>query len=434
MKVERRIPTILGILIITISLGATVFLFKNIRTYLGQATPDAIPSEVKITNISESGFTVSWVTAASVTGTISFGENSSLGNIATDDRDQISGKTGEYTTHHVTLQYLKPGGKYYFKIISGLQTFDNNGELYAITTALEIGASSSQALPVYGTVAKIDGSPAAGAIVYLNLGQATSLSTLVRSSGSWLVALNNARTTDLSEFVKLKENEKIEIFVQAGLEGTAQAKVTVGKASPVSQITLGKNYDFSQEVAPTPGPTVAPTATPGVKFELPQVATPSPSLTSPATEAAIPSDRPAFSGTGIPGKTVTIKIESPTPITGTATVDQNGNWTWTPPSALPPGNHTITVTTTDSAENPIQFIRNFTVFASGTQVNEPATPSATATPSPTPKPSPTIKPSPTATPSTAPASGNLTPTFLILLLGLALLTLGVGRLFLLDKP
>lgn len=429
MKIEAKIPTILGIIIIVISLGATVLLFNNMRDFLGRASPDANPTEIKITNLSDSSFTVSWTTAGNVSGTINFGSEPSMGNVATDDRDQISGKTGQYLTHHLTLRYLKPQSKYYFKIISGGTSFDNKGEPYIVTTAPQMGTSVSGAPPIYGTIAKSDGSPAAGAIVYLTLPGGIPLSTLVKSSGNWLIALNNARTADLSGFIKLTGTEKIDIFVQAGSEGTARAVARVISDSPISQIVLGKRYDFSQETA-----SLSATAEPSLGFKAPATATPSPSLTSPASDSALPSDRPIFAGRGIPGKAVTIKVESPAPVTGTTSVDQNGNWTWTPPSGLSPGSHTVTVATTDSAGNPLQFTRNFTVLASGTQVTESATPSATATSRPSPTARPTIKPSVTATASTAPASGNVNPTILITLLGITLVVLGTGRFLLLDRP
>lgn len=439
---ERRIPTLLGLFLIVASLGATVFFFKNITNFFGLAGPDAQPSEVKITNVSESGFSVSWVTSGSVSGTINYGEDSFLGKIAADDRDQTSGKTGKYLTHHVSLRYLKPATKYYFKIISSEQTFDDNAEPYLVTTAPEVGTSTSQVQPVYGSIIKADGGPAVGAIVYLNFSQATPLSTLVKSSGNWLVTLNNVRTADLADFAKPSENEKMEIFVLGENQETARATTTINNAAPVPQITLGKNYNFAQEVtaSPTTKPTVSPsatpsaTATPSASFSIPAVATSSPSLISPQTEADIPSDRPVFKGTGVPGKIVTIKVESSNPVTATVTVDQNGNWNWTPPAGLPPGDHTVTITTTDSAGKPVKLTRNFTVLASGTQVAEAATPSATPKSSPTPTPTPTLKPTPKATPvSTSPASGNLTPTIFISLLGLTLLVLGLGKLLLLDN-
>lgn len=431
MTAEHRFPTILGLLVIVVSLVTVVFLFKNIRSLVSQATPDATPTEVKITNISESSFTVSWITAGHVSGTINFSEDSSLGNVATDDRDQISGTTGQYQTHHLTLRYLKPASQYYFKIISGGTTFDNNGEPYIVTTAPQISTTPGQISPAYGMVTKTDGSPASGAIVYLNLDRASPLSTLVKSSGSWLITINNARTTDLADYIKITGSEKLTIFVQAGGEDTAQATTTVANDSPVPQITLGKNLDLNQMAL------ASPTASPGAGFK-PPAASFAPSLTSPASGSAVPSDRPVFGGTGIPGKTVVIKIQSAQSITGTTSVDQNGNWTWTPPSGLSPGEHTVTITTTDNAGNPVNFSRKFIVLASGTQVTEPATPSATPktspSPSPTSKPSPTLKPTPTPLTSTAPASGNPTPTMIVLIIGLSLVTLGLGQfLFRIDK-
>ncbi len=437
MKKEWRIPTIIGIIIIGLSLAATVFLFRNARNFFGQATGDVTPQEVKITNISESGFSVSWTTSGNATGTLNFGEESSLGNITIDDRDQVSGKTDQYPTHHVTLRYLKPSTQYYFKIISGGTSFDNNGQNYIVSTAPQISPSSSQTQPAYGTVLKADGTPAAGAIVYLSLANSMTLSTLVKSSGNWLITLNNARTANLGSFLSPKGTDRIEIFIQGAGE-TSRVLTTVSNDAPVPQITLGKTYDFAGgAAAPAASPSVAPSSSPSSnpKFSLPAVATPSPSLSSPATDAAIPSDRPVFKGTGVPGQIVTIKVESGTPLTGTTNVDQSGNWTWTPPTGLTPGEHTVTITTKDSSGKLALVTRKFTVLASGTQVTEPATPSASprVSPSPSLRPSPSLSPSPTATLSPAPTSGNFTPTLLLIILGLTLMALGTGRILLLDR-
>lgn len=442
MKNENRLPTLAGLLLIGISLAATVVLFKNAQTLFTQASPDQTPSDVKITNINDSSLTVSWITTQAVSGTINFGETPSLGSIIPDDRDQISGTTSQFPTHYITLRYLKPGTQYYFKIISGNKTYDHDGEAYIVTTAPEIPAAQNQSSPVYGTVTKNDGTPADGAIVYLTINKATSLSTLVKTSGSWLLPLNNIRSDDLLNFVEIKENDKIDIFIQAGSGGTAKAYAKIILNSPIPQITLGKNHDFRQQESTITSSSSA-MATPPASLI--------PSLTAPATESAIPSDKPLISGTGIPGQTVTIKIESESPVTGTTTVDANGSWTWTPPTGLAPGEHTVTITTTDKTGKLLTFIRKFTVLASGTQVIEAATPSATPKTSPTPTPKPTATPKATATPSATPRptlkpspspiatlsatpkSGNSLPTILIFLLGLGMIVLGSSQFLLLDR-
>ena len=443
MKLPQRIPTILGIIIICLSLGATIILFKNIRSLLSQAAPNTTPLEVKITNLNDSNFSVSWITNSKVSGTVNYGTESSLGNIAADDRDQTANQTNQYLTHHVTLRYLKPVTKYYFKIISEGASFDHNGEPYIVTTAPQAELPNSGAQPAYGTVINAYGKPAVDAIVYLTIPGATLQSTVVKTTGNWLVTLNNVRTSDLSGFIKITGTEKIDILVQAGADGTATATTDIAHTSPVPQITLGQNQNFVSSAgltpslspspvsssSPLPTGTILPTSSPtsgSSNFTIPPI-TYTPSLTSPATGSAIPSDRPIITGTGVPGQTVTIKIESANPVSGTATVDANGNWHWTPPTGLPPGEHTVTVSTTDTTGKTIQLIHTFIVLASGTQVVEAATPSASTRPSPTP----TAIPSPTPTPSvaTGPATGNLTPTIFLILLGLTFIAIGFSKLF-----
>lgn len=403
MKSEGKIPTILGLVIITVSLVATVFLFKNIQGFLSRAAPDLIPAGVKITNLSSVGFTVSWMTETKTSGSVAFGEEKAE-KTAFDDRDQTSSETGEFQTHSVSIRYLKPETKYLFTIISGGKSFDNNGETYQVSTLAQTQGLDSSAQPAYGSVLKNDGAPAVDALVYLNLANGFSYSSLVKATGNWLITFTgNAPSVP---------DEKIDLLV-ADPGGTSRVITTADKLSPVPPITLGKTYDLRN--APETGGFNAPPAT-----------QPSPNLITPASGAAIPADRPVFSGTGVPGQTVTIEVNSPTPVSANVVVDSFGNWSWTPPSGLSTGEHTVKVQTTDKDGKLLEFVKTFLVLASGSSVVEAATPSATATPSVQPKP--TIKPEATATPSTAPASGNLTPTFFLLLLSMILIVLGTGKL------
>lgn len=60
--------------------------------------------------------------------------------------------------------------------------------------------------------------------------------------------------------------------------------------------------------------------------------------------------RPTFSGTGEPGATVTITINSD-PIVGTTTVGEDGTWSWTPDENIPLGEHNVTIVIEDPAGN-----------------------------------------------------------------------------------
>ncbi|MGU0042339.1 Ig-like domain-containing protein, partial [Citrobacter freundii complex sp. 2025EL-00176] len=58
---------------------------------------------------------------------------------------------------------------------------------------------------------------------------------------------------------------------------------------------------------------------------------------------------PEFSGTAEPGSSLTIIIDGVT--VASVTVDSNGTWAWTPPSAITSGDHVIGVIATDKAGN-----------------------------------------------------------------------------------
>lgn len=426
---EKKIPTVLGVFLIALGIGATTYLVKNFSPFLTRANPNQKPEAIKITNLAESGLTVSWISREATSGFLKFGQTESeLEQTVLDDRDQVARQLGQHFTHHVTFKYLKPQTNYYFKIISQEKTYDEEGKAFKVTTAPLIGNPPPTLEPVHGTVFKSDGTPAQGAIVYLTLPQVSPLSTLVKSGGNWLIPLSSARSQNLAQSLVSKPEGAWAIFVQGG-EATAQA-ITDGKnASPVPKITLGKNFDFREgapltQETPTPSAQEEITPSPGLGFSSltsPQVSTPSFSLLQPASEAALPG-QPFFKGTGLPGKTVTIEIRSAQIYTGTVTIDKNGGWSWTPPTVLSPGTHTVTASSLDEKGVLQKISRRFTVLASGEQVQEPATPSATPKLSPTPLATTTPTP---ATVSPIPKTADLSFTFLFLTTGIFFVILGL---------
>src|SRR3989338_7199005 len=98
---QVRIPTVLGLLVLIIGITAGVWLV-NSRQLIGvSADPTSQPSYVSVTNIADTGFTISWITNVPTTGTVSFGSNpDALTQSAIDDRDQESLKATPHKTHH----------------------------------------------------------------------------------------------------------------------------------------------------------------------------------------------------------------------------------------------------------------------------------------------------------------------------------------------
>ncbi|MBI4100603.1 fibronectin type III domain-containing protein [Candidatus Microgenomates bacterium] len=411
---ERKIPTLIGIFVLLIGIGVTTYLTQTVPRFFLKAQPDISPQDVKITNVFPNSFTVSWITPGKPsTGYVTYGQGNSLESKGLDIRDKGLEALGQYIIHYAEVKNLQPQSTYLFKIISNNKTA-NNGAPYKVTTAPELTSPPTMD-PIHGLVfAEDEKSPAKG-IIFLTIGQSAILSTFINSSGNWLIPLNLLRTADFKNYSQIKENDSIEIFAQ-GEQKSSQAMVSLANSSPVPPIILGKNSDFRTASTASPTPSVTlPTLT--------EIPSGNLGLTTPATNAAVPG-QPFFRGTGLPGQKLQIKVESPTTYSGQVTVDQNGNWSWQPPANLPPGQHTVTITSTDQSGNLMTIVRKFIILASGTQITEAATPSATptsvptstptpaprATASPTAKPSPTLTPTPTPTPVPPGPTVKLSPT------------------------
>lgn len=443
---QTKLPTILGLVLLIVGVAAGVVLVQTRQVFKIAASPQNSPREVKITDIKDRSFVVSWVTEKETTGYVSYGTGKSLGSIANEKSSQPS------LVHYVTLENLKPETTYFFKVGSGKNTFDKNGQPYQTKTGPEL-SSPPQTDVVFGTVNTPTAAAASGVVVYANLGGAVTLSSLTDANGKWTIPLSTARTANLSSYTTYNgQQDTLEIFVQAGSQ-IATARVLTGSSRPVPPITLGKNHDFTN-IGPIPqgGLPKSEINLPeeGTEPQIPQSGFSLDGLGSQATEAAkvtlttpkskekVNTDKPQFVGTGTPGTSFTIKVESPQSYQSQVTVGQNGSWTWSPPKNLSPGEHTVSVSWKDEKGQTKEIKRGFTVLAAG-ESGLPAfsaSPSgAVATPTPSPQPSPKASPTPTPKPaktptpepkaSPLPEAGGLTTSLAILIMGLVLLLAGI---------
>lgn len=456
-KPDFHFPTLIGVLVAAVGLVAGVVLLRNPLTNLVGASPEETPKQAKITNISDQEFVVTWITDKAVAGFIQYGENDP-DLVVSDDRDQNSGSVGSYFTHFVTVKNLKASTNYKFRIGSGKTLYDQQGKLYEVSTGPTLN-DPPVADVAYGQVTTGSGDPAGGSIIYAHLPGMVPQAALVKSSGSWVIPLATSRTTDLTSFAPYdKDTDKLELFAQGGPMGSAQLIVTTANDKPVANIVLGGTGEAVTTANITPAPTIDPNI--ASKF--------SGSVLAPATEAtgaaaltiltpkyaeAVNTSQPEIIGKAPANSTVSIEIHSDQVVTGSVIADKSGNWSYTVPAGLSPGEHTITISTIVNGVVK-KVTRSFVVQAAG-ESNTPAfsaTASGTlATPTPTKKPvvttTPTIVPSITLTvtptrvitptptkmvqisyPSTesgVPQSGNLTPTFILAILGIGLIGAGL---------
>lgn len=224
---RKMLHKLLLIILLIIGLAISVYLTGQKTGFFSLADISTAPQEVRISNITDNAFTISWMTAKAVDGYVSFGTTDQLGDTAIDDRD-ISGPKS-HLTHYVTLKNLNPSTLYFYKINTG--TIANQATVPVTENPPEVPE------PIFGQVIKKDGSVPQEAIVYLRVQGGSLLSSYIREKGNWLITLNNARNNDLSSYITIKESDQVNISVSSE-EGAAQVQVRLNDRNSIAKITL----------------------------------------------------------------------------------------------------------------------------------------------------------------------------------------------------
>lgn len=447
MRKRFTIPSLVAIILLLVSIGVGVLLVKKKQFFKVGAGGNPNPENIKMTNISDSSFSVSWATDKESLGFIEWGKNSDLGKVIPEE-----GKSK--LIHLVTIKNLKPETVYFFKINSGSKLFDNDGKAWQVETGPVLNLNTTTQVSS-GIIISQTNIPLEGVLVYISSSNSPGISplaTLTNKKGEWVIPLSQARTTDLSSYNKLEVGSSLEIFVQGGVNGSSKIRVLVGGSNPTPPIQVGQEYDFtslkpeSNSEIPKANIELSGPVSPSSGFVIPDNVTPQPTknvtLESIDEGEKVTSSNPEFFGSGPPGESIEIKVESD-PQTGQFKIGKNGKWNWDPPKDLPEGEHKITISWRDSQGILRTLSRTFFVQASEGPAFQ-ASPSASLTPSPasvpttptpksTPSLQPTFSPTPEATISASspptPESGDLTPTLILSSIGIGL----VATSFLLWK-
>lgn len=417
---HKRIPTLLGLILLGIGLVTVSILLRSDLLLLTNASPAYTPKQIRISNQTDTSFTISYITDEKVLGSLSYGEGVDRGKVALDDRDQQSGTPKQYNVHHITLRNLKPETTYYYTILSSDKVFQDEGKKpFSIKTLSTITQQPSRQAPIVGSAAYPDGSTDDSVMVFLVTDSAQMLSTLTKPNGSFVLPLNALRTSDFGSYLAFKDSSIIKLLLQSPTL-TSRVSLLPAQINPVPKITLSNIYDFTVDSS---DPNATPISTESAQvddnafpsFSAVEDLPAEPAIVSPDNKEELTDQQPKFEGTSAPNEEVLIEIHSD-PITASVKADKNGIWSYRPPSNLSPGDHTITIKTKNSKGILTTITRNFTVFAEGSQFTEPSVsptnpstiPTISQTPNPT-KSTPTVAPSvsPTATMTVIP---TLSPT------------------------
>ncbi len=471
---KKQMPTLLGLALLVVGLGVAAFLFsQGTGIFLPRATPETTPKNVRVSNVTEDGFYLTFLTDSETPGFVKYGEEKDKYTQIGDERDQLSGTVGNYQLHHIRVKGLKAGTNYFYVIgTGGGSLFDDNGEPFVIRTAAAAG-TQPKVSNAYGTLKTDNGSPAEGWVVFITTEESGTQSSLVRDTGSWAVALSNARTRDGSGFAQIEEGDLLSIQVQGPnpndkmeSEATLEAEKSIdlifgsqsgtdsqqnsdasGSTQPVAgaeeldEEELAQNSNASSSGQENESQTmVAGEEEPGNQSDTPasgsaEITTIKLAEVEETEQPVVETTQPKIEGTAPANLVITIEVNSDSQVNTQVTTDENGNFVVDIAALganLEPGEHSIKYSYVDPAtgqtvtKTQTFVVRPKATFAAPAQTTQSTSASTTGTqlaqapppPTPTPLPFGTNNPipvgSPTPTPTTTPIpatpSATLTPT------------------------
>ena len=395
---NKRIPTLLGLLLITIGTIITSVLVGESTNFIGKAAPSNIPQNVRISNVSSSSFSVSYLTDAEVSGSINYGKGETFGLVVLDERDKT---LTPRKIHSIKVTNLSPSTEYFFSIVSGNETFLNNELAYKITTGPLLDSEKPAGGFVVGKVVTTNGKPLPNGVAYITVGNSQTYSAVLKTDGSYSVSLEGLRGENLSSYFDFKDTRIKMLILGEGEQSNISA--TYKEVTTIPTVIISKDYDFTEEV-----PAISKTTSTLENFpDFPKTTSGgiTPKITSPSDTQEISNTTPTFRGTGVPGSKIKIVIESEKEEVE-ITVDQNGNWSYKTSQNLSAGEHKITITARDA----FGVLRTIThIFTVLPQPEEAQASTPSASPTPTPTPSPTASPEASVSPTPSPIVISTTP-------------------------
>lgn len=428
---EFKIPSILGLVLLFGGIvGGFILTNRQGANTLTKASGDCQPINPQITNITDKSAVISFTTTSVCSSTVS------VNNQIYQDKRATSSQEIKSKVHYFELENLKESSDLPYAIISDGKRYENNN--YTIKTANKINESVQSSRLAWGRVFTPDLKPASEAIVYLNIPGAYPLSALVTSSGNWDISLANSLNQAKTSWFTAPLNIDEEIIVIAQDQPSTQITGNTSRNNSVPDIILGQNNFSSITVDTSKLPDTG-----SLNSVTPVASSKSLDILNPKDNENLSTQKPDFFGTAPSNSKIKIEIHSDTVYNGEVTANSDGSWNWSPSSDLTPGEHTITVTTTEngvlktiSKKFVVLAADNNTAFSASSSATK-VTPTPTSLPTTTPTLSPTLVPTkiptitlnPTATssrttrPSTSsgvPVTGNFIPTLLLIIISTVL--------------
>lgn len=395
-----------------------IFLVQRQQVFRIGAQPEAIPENVRVSNINSDSFTVTWTTDKDATSFLKYTKGSNNFSTTTEAENTAT------KFHFITIGGLEDSTEYSFEIVSNGDTYSNNGTPWLISTSSEIATSAAK--PIYGQLKDRGGDSLSGSIVFLSVGGASPISTTTSENGNWVLPLSTLKTQDLLNPFEVDEQNTVLEFAIYAPSGITNAYAFAKNARPTPTIIIGQTNDFrntgdtAQDLQPNSenDSMMEETSEDG---ETLGISTSSVTLNSLDNGEVIYTDKPEFFGTAPGGKKILIQ----NPESDYVVTDADGNWSWSPDTSLTNGSNALVLSWVDENDVMRSISRNFIVNAQEDEPSFESTPSASPTSTPISTPSPTPTKTPVASPSPLPEAGVLTPTLVLTIMGIGLVSLAM---------
>ncbi len=405
---NKKIPSYIGFLGLLLLIPLISWFVENNSFVRIKANPNYSPRDIQISNVTDSSFTVSFITTEATPSTISYGEKNDLKDIAFDIRDTTQSKPAAHKAHFFTVNNLRTNTEYSFTILAGNMVFKKDGQPYTVTTGSVLTTIPKESKKITGHVILPDGTYPTETIVYVISNTSQQLAKLTELDGSFSIERSLLRTSTFDGYADLPESEELQLRV-VNSDHETSVNVLVKNAGVVPTITLSKNYDFTYDTAPDEGHNTTDTANLFPEYSTNKILSKTPQILIPTENQAFDDLQPEFSGTALPSKTIDISFDT-SPIKSTVRANATGSWYYRPKLPMEPGNHTIIVSTKDDSGMLVTSSQTFAIHAIGSQFFAPS-PAVSPTLTPTVKPSisPTIQPTVTVQPTVPTGGPTLSP-------------------------
>lgn len=393
MKKEKRIPTIVGIILLIIGIAAGVVLTSRNTSFLSKASGDCTPINPQFTNITNTSFDASFLTSGNCLSSINInGQNIPDVRFIDQSKTPTANKV-----HYFSLNNLKENTEYSFSFILNGTTFSKPE--YKTKTAVKPSSSIPLSNLAWGRVYTSDLKPAVGSIVYLNIPGAAPLSSFVTSSGNWNIPLATSFNQEKNNwFISPLDTDEEIIVLTQDLPAT-QITSNTDRNNPVPDIIIGQNSFTSLPATGTEGELSLSPSISGRNLE----------IMNPKEGETISAKRPDIFGNASSLIPINFMLE-PGSITGNTNSTSDGVWHWSPSSDLSEGSYIVTATAKNSKTGFVEKIsRKFIISSSSSGLAFTASPSANlVTPTNTPS-NPTRVPVQANTPTSV-LKTTITPT------------------------